>query len=254
MPTPTPLRVYTCSGFTVEIHKSLSSTNTYLKTCAAQGADMLAAIALTQTEGRGRLGRSFYSPGTGLYMSALIRGVRTSLAHLLTPAAAVAVAQSLESCGSPPAGIKWVNDVYIGEKKVCGILTETSASGDLLDHAIIGIGVNITPPPGGFPADIRDRAGAVFESAPDEMRFRLAEEILKRLSNISVRVSSRDFLGEYRSRSVALGRNVTVYPSPGAPPIEARAVEIDDDCRLLCETPDGRSAIFTGEVSVRGSK
>ena len=121
------------------------STNRALKERAPSLPAWHALIALEQTQGRGRLGRSFFSPaGTGLYMSVLLRpSLAPEDVPLITPAAAVAVCRALEELGSDRAQIKWVNDVYIGGRKVCGILTE---AGPGLGYVVVGVGVNVSPP------------------------------------------------------------------------------------------------------------
>lgn len=243
------LKTYSSGNFSVELFDVLDSTNNYLKLRALSGSDMLAAVALRQTAGKGSRGRSFYSAGNGLYLSALIKNIPLALSHLITPAAAVAVADSLEACGSEYAGIKWVNDIYIRGKKVCGILTESKASGDVLDWAVLGIGINLTEPEGGFPVDIKSRAGAAFVSPPPGISEALAGEILKRLETLPSALESRSFLEEYRARSVIIGREITVFD--GKEEYPARALSIDDDCRLTADTPNGPRSLFTGEVSVR---
>lgn len=248
-----PLREYTVGGFRVSEFIELGSTNDYLKKLAAEGEpDGAVAIALSQSGGRGRLGRSFFSPESGLYMSVLLRrGIPVSLAHLITPLAAVAVSEALEKTGSERAGIKWVNDIYIGGRKVCGILTEThiTSDGRSLDYAIIGIGINIKAPKGGFPDDIKYRAGAAFDDPDEGTREQLADNILKSLERHLSRLGERAFVSAYRERSVLIGREVEIAEPSGS--ITARVIDIDGDCKLRVETPEGVREIFAGEVSVR---
>jgi len=178
----------------VEIRPEVTSTNTVLKEEARLGApDGKVLIALRQSAGKGRMGRSFYSPqDTGLYMSLLLRP-KLTLAHstLLTTVAAVAVAQAVddvlgiappkpdpkpESFGadspqmehSDQAAIKWVNDVYFHGKKICGILTEAAADFEsgTLEYAVVGIGINLTDPANGFPEEIRHVAGSLYGRQP----------------------------------------------------------------------------------------
>lgn len=243
------VRKFTAGGFAAEEFSELESTNSYLKACAKSLPDRSAVTALSQTGGRGRLGRSFYSPGGGLYLSALVKGLPVTVAPLVTPAAAVAVAEAIKSLGAKDVGIKWVNDVYSRGKKVCGILTETCAKDGVLEYAVIGIGVNLSEPEGGFPPEIRERAGAAFDFSEEGLRERLAEKILE---NLSVQIKSlpdRKFLQAYREMSVVLGREIVICD--GGREIPAKALEIDDDCRLIAETSAGRVAVFTGEVTIR---
>ncbi len=168
---------------------------------------------------------------------------------LITPMSAVAVAEALEDCGSSPAGIKWVNDVYIGEKKVCGILAESSFGGSGPERTIVGIGINIKEPEGGFPEEISGRAGAAFLSPTDETRDRLLEAVLKRFAARLSGLKSRDFIKEYRRRSILDGRTVTVV-GPGGES-EAKVIGIDGDCRLIVETAEGAKALYCGEVTIK---
>lgn len=149
------------------VRKSLDSTNAEALRRAVDGApEGTVIVAEEQTAGRGRRGRSFFSPaGTGIYLSILVRpALAAERAHLLTCSAAVAVAEAIEACAGVDASIKWVNDVYCRGKKVAGILTEGSfdLEGGVLQHAVVGIGVNVRPPHAGFPAEIAERAGAVL--------------------------------------------------------------------------------------------
>ena len=243
-----PIKKYELAGFYVEEFLSLDSTNSYLKRCSNCIQGQAAAIAYEQTAGRGRLGRSFFSSG-GLYMSLMLRGVAVRYAHLLTPCSAVIVARAIEKLGAHHAGIKWVNDIYIDEKKVCGILCETKPKGAALDYAIVGIGVNLKEPKGGFPKEIKNLAGAAFNDPPEELRGKLASEIINSFSEIEAVLSSRKFIDEYRERSILIGRNIEIVSDDKI--IPARVLGIDDECRLIAETAGGTRKIFTGEVSLR---
>ena len=142
---------------------SVTSTNTELIEMAKNGAkEGTVLIASEQTAGKGRTGKSFYSPeGSGVYLSILLRpDFKPEDALFLTTIAAVATAKAIESVSDKEAKIKWVNDVYLDNKKVCGILTESALSSDMekLDYAVVGIGINLCPPEGGFPDDIKNIA------------------------------------------------------------------------------------------------
>lgn len=244
------LRKYESAGYFVREFDVLDSTNDYLKR-AADAPDKTVAVALTQTGGKGSRGRSFFSPDSGLYFSVLLkRGIPISQAHLLTPAAAVAVAEGLENIGAKNVGIKWVNDIYIAGRKVCGILTETQISNDgqSLAYAIIGIGINLHEPDGGFPDDIKNKAGAVFRQSSPALREQCLESILAALSSRLDMLSDKSFLPEYRARSVLLGKEVDIL---GTAPERGTAIDIDDDCRLIVRTPNGTRALNSGEVSIK---
>ncbi len=243
------------SWFTVEIADTVTSTNTVLKERANAGApEGTVLIAQQQTGGRGRQGRSFASPkGTGLYTSILLRPkMKAEEALFLTTAVAVAVAETIEEVSGQKAGIKWVNDIWIGDLKVCGILTE--ASFDLeaggLEYAVVGWGINLAEPEGGFPEELRGVAGAVFSDPPgNDTRSRLSAGILRRFLYYYRTLSSRTFLQGYRDRSILIGRPVAIL---GKEEQEALVLGIDDDCRLHVRLPDGQERFLSsGEVRVR---
>jgi BirA family biotin operon repressor/biotin-[acetyl-CoA-carboxylase] ligase len=230
-----------------------SSTNDDVKAAARAGEpEGLVIIADRQTAGRGRLRRAFFSPdGSGLYMSVLLKPETSPAGSaLITAAAAVAVAEAIERVSGRSARIKWVNDIYLNGKKVCGILTEGAVAADgRLQYAVLGIGVNVAPPPGGFPEGLRDIACAVFEDgAPEGVRARLAAEILSHFHRFRA-LEERAFLPAYRERSMVLGKPIQVFLGEEAFP--ARAISIDDDCRLIVETERGLLTLCAGEVSIR---
>lgn len=216
--------------------EEIDSTNRVAKELARQGAPHgTAVLAERQTAGRGRLGRAFFSPEGGLYLSVILYPQCSPEDRaLMTPMAAVAVCRALEQiCGVSP-GIKWVNDLHLGGKKLCGILCEGCG-----DAVIVGIGLNLYTPEGGFPAEIP----ATALDVPVDRRV-LAEAIRQQL------LQPGEFLAEYRERCLLLGKTVTVHPVMGEA-YAARAVEIDDRCRLVVESCRGREALDSGEVSVR---
>ena len=154
--------------FDIELRKSVTSTNTLLKELAdvaEAAAPWKVMIAEEQTAGRGRMGRSFESPeGTGIYLSILMKPhIPAEKAVRITTAAAVAACRAIEECTAETPSIKWVNDVYVRGKKVCGILTEGSAdpATGLLNWAVMGIGFNVYKPQNGFSDAIKDVAGPI---------------------------------------------------------------------------------------------
>lgn len=240
----------------VRFYESIDSTNTALRALAEAGAkEGTVLIAAHQTAGRGRRGRSFYSPqSTGLYMSILLRPrVSARKSMFITPAAAVAAAQTFEEISGESAGIKWVNDVYMRQRKVCGILTEASITGDGVRYVIMGIGVNLLPPEGGFPPELSDTAGSVFTEGDAKILFaKTAAGIADRFLSICADLDDREFLNEYRRRSILVGRDVDIYRVIGGQAERARAVGIDDGFGLVVRFPDGRTeTLSSGEVTVR---
>ncbi len=241
--------------FSVETYSSVGSTNDEVRQWAQQGAPAWSvAVAAEQTQGRGRRGRSFYSPGkTGLYLSILLRPhLPVERASFITASAAVAVARAIEEESGGSASIKWVNDVFVDGRKVCGILTEGGVSMEdgSLDTAVVGIGINLYRPEGGFPEDIANVAGAVFDAPCVDMRNRLAASILKGFYGLSLQMGGPEMLEEYRNRSSVVGRQIDVVRDDRRQ--AAMALAIDDDLRLLVRYDDGaEEALQTGEVSIR---
>ncbi len=240
----------------IRVYKTVTSTNTLLKEMAANGAaEGTVIVAAEQTAGKGRMNRKFHSPGgTGLYLSLLLRPkMKAQEALFITTAAAVAVARTVEEVSGKSAGIKWVNDVFINGRKICGILTEASfdmESGEL-EYAICGIGVNICPPDGGFPDEIREIAGAVFDAPPaGDVKNRIAAGIIEKLMNDYANLSARSFFDEYVKRSVILGEDITVLGR--GEPRRAKALSIDRSCNLVVRYEDGtEETLGSGEVSIR---
>ena len=223
-------------GVRVAAYETLSSTNETARRLLAAGARECLVLAERQTGGRGRRGRTFFSPPGGLYMSVAMPAAPEELT--LTCRAAVAAAEVVERVTGRACGIKWVNDLYYKGKKVCGILAERVG-----DSAVVGVGVNLLPSP--LPIELRDRAG--FLDCGD-VREALAAEIARAL--LLRDADDRRFLDEYRRRSVVLGKEI-VY-TLGDQSYEARALEIDDDGALVVLGPNGRETLRWGEVSIRG--
>jgi len=238
------------------------STNTCARLAARDGATHFSVIAArSQSGGRGRMGRSFHSPGgSGLYMSVLLRpGILPARAIHLTTAAAVAVCRAAETVFGVSPGIKWVNDLYLGEKKVCGILCESKLSPDSrgMEWAVVGIGVNITAPPGGFPPSLSGIAGALLMAPEEDARARLCAGILAELYRLWEGVERTPagpppHMDEYRRRCNLIGKPVTVYAPVGQALFGGIAEDIDGEGRLLVRLPGGEvQAVSSGEVSVR---
>ena len=212
----------------------------------------LVLIAQAQSAGRGRGGHSFFSPQGGLYLSILLRpeiGLRQAVR--LTAMAAVAACRAAEKVSGAELRIKWVNDLWRDGRKVCGILTEAALDMEsgMLDYAVLGLGFNITAPPDGWPAELQDVAGALFDDAPPPgARAALAAAFLNEFWALYHGVPKPEYLPEYRARQALLGQTVTVTPRNGTPR-KAEALDIDEDCRLVVR--------FAGEhnsVPLRGEE
>ncbi|MGN1113939.1 MAG: biotin--[acetyl-CoA-carboxylase] ligase [Oscillospiraceae bacterium] len=244
--------------FDIHTEHTVTSTNTVLKELARNGEkSKYVLVACEQTEGRGRLGRSFYSPdSTGIYMSIILRpdiNIEDSL--FITTSAAVAVCRAIEtvSDGKVSPQIKWVNDIFVDGKKVCGILTEASVDFESgkPEYAVLGIGVNIFPPKNDFPDDIKNTANSIFDSiCGTNMRNRMAAEILRELEKMSGNYKSKDILEEYRKRSMLIGKEVYAVSQNQKTP--CRVLSIDDNARLVVELENGKQKVLSsGEVSIK---
>jgi BirA family biotin operon repressor/biotin-[acetyl-CoA-carboxylase] ligase len=232
----------------ITVYDWLESTNITAKeaaVCAAEHGTVI--IADHQTGGKGRYGRVFVSPpSSGLYMSIVLRP--ECLPHkgrgsqdtgsLLTVRAAVAVCEAVQAvCGKSPQ-IKWINDIFLDGKKICGILTEavTDLESGGIQWAVVGIGVNFTACD-----SLPDIAGAVFEGKPTVTRNQLAAEIINRM------LKSDDIhISQYRERLMWLGERIIVNGS-----YEATAIDIDVAGRLIIRKDSGELIpLSCGEVSI----
>lgn len=233
--------------YNIIVKDTVTSTNSILKEMAKDGCrKKTALIANCQTQGRGRLGRSFYSPpDRGLYISLLIpcdTGAEYPIA--ITAAAAVAVSRAIKAVTGTETKIKWVNDLYVGDKKVCGILAEavTSPSTGVLGAVVLGIGINCTND--SFPEELQG-AAALAAGGEDFPRMRLAEAIINEVERV---LGGEDFIVEYRSRSMVLHKRIKILNSGKA----AYVKDIDNRGALVVEYDNGETELLnTGEISIR---
>ena len=233
-----------------------TSTNDYLKSLAKAGnPEKTVVIAKRQTNGKGRLGRSFYSPeDSGIYMSILLRPSFSPQKSLfITTAAAVATALAIDEISDEKTGIKWVNDIFINDKKVSGILVEGAVNSEgAFDYAVVGIGVNIYNPENDFPKELKDIAGAVFETKgeDEDKKEKLIAKILDFFFEIYDNFETSDFMKTYKQKSIVLGKNIFVIKSDERK--KAKAIDIDSNAHLVVEYENGeRESLFSGEVSIR---
>lgn len=241
----------------IEIKECSESTNDDVKNLARiGGTEGSVIIACRQTCGKGRLGRAFFSPdNTGVYMSLLLRpDLKPEDATLITTAAAVSVCKALSQMGVNNSAIKWVNDVYLNDKKVCGILTEAGfdASGKL-SFAVLGVGLNMYEPAGGFPDDIKNIAGAVFSEKQEGLEDRFIAGFLNAFYEFYVDITSKKHIAEYKRLCFLYGREVDVIKGDSVR--QARVSGLDDNCGLIVEYADGEKDVLTsGEVSLKVKK
>ena len=238
---------------------SVDSTNNLAKQLAGNGApEGTCILAERQTGGRGRLGRSFVSPGgMGVYLSVILRpdAKPEALMHL-SACVAQAGAEAIEAQTGLHAGIKWVNDLVADGKKLSGILTELSVEleSGLVQYAVVGIGINCCQRPSDFPPEIADIATSVaIQTGADPDRNALAAELIRTLSKLSgeLLTDHATWMERYRDRCVTIGKQVQVlWPNEVR---EAVALGLNDYAALEVEYADGtRATVSSGEVSVRG--
>ncbi len=233
----------------------VTSTNTLLKGLAASGVpDGFTLFAAKQTSGRGRLGRGFVSPEGGLYLSMLLYpGCELQRASTLTPCAAVAVCRAVQRvCGVTP-GIKWPNDLLLGGKKLCGILTEASTARGRA-YVVIGLGVNVNTAPDDFPPELRDTAVSLFEVVGQRFDIQtLAAAIIEELDGIYAawKQNTACVLDEYRRLCVSTGREVSLIR--GDEVRRAYALGIDENYALIADIGGTEEHITMGEISLRNA-
>lgn len=257
------------------------STNADVREKANTGApEGYTVIACQQTAGKGRIGRKFYSPSdTGVYISILLRpeNCPPGQAVKITTIAAVAACEAIEAVSEEEAQIKWVNDIFIRGKKVSGILTEASfdLESGTLGYAVLGIGINVYAPKEGFPEELEEVAGAVFQTHHKDVKNRLTAEFINRFMTYYSALSGHtaadraknggegaeqktiqtdaavfDYVEKYRRRSLVIGREVRVLLPDGER--KALVTGIDDECRLLVKYEDGKEdRLASGEISIR---
>lgn len=240
-------------GSRIEVHREIDSTNNRAKALAAEGAPHGTLVCgRTQTGGRGRFGRKFHSPeGSGIYISFVLRPkLPVDRAVMITSMTAVAVARAIERLADVEVQIKWVNDLYIDGKKVCGILCEAGVdfeSGQL-EYAVVGIGVNTARME--FPAELANIATSVGNACGrDISKNELIAEICKCMEELYAQLEDGSFMAENRARSNVIGRNIAVIR--GNERFSARAVDIDDQGSLVVETDKGTQIVRSGEISIR---
>ena len=250
------IKKYLNQDFQVTFAPSVSSTNTVLRSLAEQGApEGTVVIAGEQQLGRGRSGRTFFSPAdTGVYLSLLLRPVNADPRQTvtLTAAAAAALCQAMEAVSGKSPQIKWVNDVFLHDKKISGILSEAAfgLESGAPEYVVVGVGINAYAPETGFPPELAQIAGALWNKPVPDGKNRLAAEFLNRFWQLYAAGNPAAFLEDYRRRSLVVGRDITVIAGGSETP--AHALGIDDRCRLLVRYESGETAALSyGEVRIR---
>ncbi|MDR0839938.1 MAG: biotin--[acetyl-CoA-carboxylase] ligase [Christensenellaceae bacterium] len=234
--------------------KRVDSTTTLLWKMALENAPHgTVVLADKQEAGKGRYDRRFFSPEGGLYLSILLRlPVTAAQSASLTIAACVGVCRAVERMCGVRCEIKWVNDVFLNDKKICGILTKAAVGMEtaLLECAVVGVGLNFIAPKGGYPPEIKDIAGSLYPygGAPIT-RSRMAAALIDELWDALLHFDDPAIMQEYQSRSMVLGKSILVLR--GDTQRRATALSVLPDGRLRVRYDEGgREDLFSGEVRI----
>ena len=263
----------------IECFKEIDSTNTYAKRILAECGNLRAAdgklteagskyhrsvyVAESQTAGRGRLGRTFVSPEkSGIYISVIYapEGGITNPARL-TACAAVAICRAIKKYNPQ---IKWINDIFAGGKKVCGILAEGVANFEsgMIESAVVGMGINIKKNKTAFEGELADVVGTLEDVAEVQLsRVQIAAEIAGQVLKIFEEdtkspAAHKAIIKEYKEASFLLGKKITVFPLIGdkKSSYKATATDIDDNAGLIVTLADGtKRTLSSGEVTLKSS-
>ncbi len=240
---------------------SVDSTNNRLKDMLKQDLPSgTCMISNEQTGGRGRMGRTFVSPpNTGIYMSMLIKptGDLSDMSKI-TAWTAVAVHKAILSACGVTTGIKWVNDLYIGNRKISGILTEMTVESEIgmVSNVIIGIGINVNQKQSDFPPELSEIATSIAAASGSKnlSRARLAAEVIKELDLMmdNWESGSDRYIDTYRSNCITTGKHVTVTNYATGDGKSGIALDVNDDYSLKVRYDDGtEDNVRSGEVSVK---
>ena len=251
---PDPLSEY---ADRMRFFSEIGSTNETAKELALAGAPHgTAVIAAAQTNGRGRYTRAFCSPAGGIYMSIILHPEHLHFSQItaVTAFAAVAVCEAVEAVSGLHPQIKWVNDIFLGGKKICGILTEavTDFESGGLSWIVLGIGLNVCTPADAFPPQLRDTAASVFpESAPPDAKNRMAAEILTRL--LSPAPAQDALFSAYKARLLMPDNEITVVPvGQRAAEYPALIRDLDSEGHLIVQLRSGEiRTLSSGEIRIR---
>jgi len=231
----------------------IDSTNSCARALADVGAEEgTIVVAEYQTEGRGRLGRSWTAErGANLLFSALIRpALRQEQAGILPFFAAVAIARAIEPIVGQRVECKWPNDLLLDGKKFCGILLETAISEGRLMHAILGIGINVNQR--AFPAPLLDTATSVAREKKKAVNRRdLFHSVLFEMESLYQELLSgntKTILSEWLSRCTMIGKQISVRT--GDEVVRGRALEVRETGALVLETPAGAATFFAADVTL----
>ena len=239
-------------GKKIFTYDSIDSTNACAKTLASMGAEEgTVVIAEYQTAGRGRLGRTWQAEsGSNLLFSTIIRPtLEINKVGLLPFFAAAGAALALETVTGTRCECKWPNDVLMNGKKCCGILLESSFQHNVLDYAVMGIGVNVNQKL--FDEDLKDRATSLIQECGREFdRRNVFHQIITSLELLYSEVKNGNFeivLNEWKTRTTMFGKQVTL--TQAGERLRGRAVALSADGGLIIATPESQRVCYAGDVT-----
>ena len=235
----------------IYILDKVDSTNKYLKELANNGEDEITVvIAKEQTAGRGRLGRSFVSnSGKGIYMSILLRPTfGIELSKRITSLTATAVSEAIDEVTKLNTKIKWVNDIYVNDKKIAGILTEghTNFESGKVEYIVVGIGINL------YKQIFPDNLDNIITTVEDETNKvfsinKIIESILNKLIYYYKNIKDNIHINEYRKRSYVINKNVELNIHGNIK--YGKVLDIDDEGELIVLINDKKETIYSGEIT-----
>lgn len=229
----------------IVLFPTVGSTNDEAKRGARNDAGAVLYAADSQSAGRGRRGRSFFSPPTGLYMtlSLPVHG-ETAEIQRMTCAAAVAVCDAVASLSGVSPSVKWVNDVYVDGKKVAGILAELVLDAENRPlRVIVGVGVNLTTD--AFPAEFADRAGSIGATDPSELCAAITDNLIALYADLG----DPALIERYKALNFCLGQEVAYTDRDGDH--TATALDIAPDGSLIVDENGEKRSLHSGEISVK---
>ncbi len=229
----------------VFVFDTLGSTNDTAKELCKEQDKPLIVIADEQTNGKGRQGKTFFSPAkSGLYFSLAIKTDAPAFEFVgITCAVAVAVTRAIEELTALTPKIKWVNDIYIDNKKVCGILVQAVSDSSIVKHLIIGVGVNLSTVD--FPEEIKNIAASLNVKIDRNI---LSAKIANNILDL-IKKEPSAYIGEYRAKSNVIGREIVYFQNNTA--YSATAVDIDESGGLVVESNGRKTTLTSGEISVK---
>ena len=233
-------------SFSFEIFDSIDSTNSYARKLLTESCNNHVIISDMQIAGRGRQGRSFYSPrNNGIYMSIILNVNKNFSEHdLFTIVVATIVLDAIEKVSGLECKIKWVNDIFVDRKKICGILCENVLSDDatFIEHIIVGIGINVASVED-FPKELSGVAGAM---GLDIDRNLLISEILKEIYGFTASYEIEKYLPRYKEKSLVIDKKISFKRNETE--YTGKVISINDKGHLIVDIGAEMIELKSGEI------